>query len=94
MKYFKKLLEKFRYNMDKYFDFWSKKNDKSKCDLVVFVTKDDIFTPNYKKADKIWGEYVDKVEETVVIDGNNHYFLVESSDLIADVIINKFVKEE
>ena len=55
--------------------------------VCVVISKNDIFTKNYKNAEKLWKKYAANVVNIEFIEGNSHYFQSESSDILVDMIL-------
>ena len=59
---------------------------KIKTPVSVIVSKNDMFTKNYRQARRLWEKYADNVAEVCYIESNSHYFQSESSEALADII--------
>ena len=61
--------------------------DKIKAPFTVILSKRDIFTLNYRKAERLWKRYADNVSDVLYIDGGSHYFQSSCSDRVADILL-------
>ena len=59
---------------------------KIKTPVSVIVSKNDMFTKNYRQARRLWEKYADNVAEVCYIESNSHYFQSERSKALADII--------
>ena len=84
----RRMLISFRHDTDfanvSYADF----GEKIKTPINVIISKEDIFTKNYRKAQLLWEKYADNVDQIYYIDSNSHYFQSESSSGLAAYIDN------
>ena len=86
MKTNKKIMKVFRRDASRNFKTLKSLNDIINCDTVLFFSKKDIFTVNYKHADKYWKSYVTKIVKIEMIESETHYFLTEKCDELAEKI--------
>ena len=62
--------------------------DKLSVPLTLIISKEDVFTKNYKSAEKIWKKYFSTIESIHFIDTKDHYFQSQKSDEVADIILS------
>lgn len=81
------LLGKFRKDTDfaniSYFEF----NGKIKTPVTVILSKKDIFTLNYRQAEKLWKMYVSNVTDVHYINSKSHYFQTNNSACLAEFLL-------
>lgn len=81
------LLTRFREDTDfaniVYADF----EGKIKTPVSVIISKDDIFTKNYRQAEKLWLKYVQNLKGVSFISSESHYFQRDDSDSLSDIIL-------
>ena len=75
----------------KYYDFatqyfYNVKN-RIACPVSIVISKDDMFTKNYKKAEKMWNPYVETVDTVHFIDSTTHYFQSEHSKELVHILL-------
>ena len=63
--------------------------EKIKSPVSIILSKADIFTKNYKDAERIWGKYLCNVTGVQFIDSGSHYFQAENSDELVKMIFDK-----
>ena len=81
------MLDRFRKDTDfaniSFSDFSGKVN----TPVCVIISKKDMFTKNYKNAEKLWKKYASNVVNVEFIGSNSHYFQSENSDILVDIIL-------
>ena len=50
------------------------------------MSKDDIFTKEYKNAKKLWAPYVENIANIRFIETDSHYFQSADSEKLIDII--------
>lgn len=60
---------------------------KIKTPMSVIVSKKDIFTKNYRQAEKSWNRYAENVTEISFVDSESHYFQSEKSDETIEIML-------
>ena len=63
-------------------------NTKIKVPVTVIISKKDIFTLNYRQAEKLWGNFAEVINEVRFIDSESHYFQSENSQALANILNN------
>ena len=84
----KKLIE-FRKDTDFSVMSFSEHNNKIKVPVSLIISKKDIFTKKYKKAEKLWGNYFDKVNGVHFIDSESHYFQADSCNELTEILLSE-----
>ncbi len=81
------LLKRFRKDTDfanvSFSDFKGRIN----TPVSVVISKKDMFTKNYKQAEKLWKKYADNVVNVEFINSNSHYFQSENSENLIDILL-------
>lgn len=63
--------------------------DKLSVPLTLIISKADVFTKNYKSAERIWQKYFSAIESIHFIDTKDHYFQAQKPDEVADIILSE-----
>ncbi len=71
--------------------FYNKSTTKVACPLSLVMSKHDVFTKEYEKAEELWAPYVENVSNIHFIDTCSHYFQASNSHELVNIILN-FVK--
>ena len=82
------LLECFRKDTDFANIGFSQFNGKIKTPVSVIVSKKDMFTKNYRQAQKLWQRYAEEVTQVSYIDSKSHYFQSACSKELMNFIFN------
>ncbi|MBQ2758664.1 MAG: amino acid adenylation domain-containing protein [Clostridia bacterium] len=61
-------------------------NGRIKTPVSVIVSKNDIFTKNYRNAKQIWEKYAENVNGVYFIDSDSHYFQSDNSIQLVQII--------
>ena len=88
------VLRRFRRNTDEYFSYFAEKTEKTPCNLTVIVSKDDLFTKNFRYAYKLWSRYVTFVRGEIIAGGKTHYFQSENSEFLYETLMSVLLGEE
>ena len=64
------------------------KPEKINATVTVILSKNDIFTKNYKNTEKHWKRYVKKLEQIHFIDTQTHYFQTHNHRDVAEIILS------
>lgn len=81
------ILQDFRKDTDFMTSYFYNKNKKAiKCPVSLIMSKDDIFTKEYKNAKKLWAPYVENIANIRFIETDSHYFQSADSEKLIDII--------
>lgn len=59
---------------------------KIKTPVTVVISKKDIFTRNYRQAEKCWSIYAENIKGIKFIDSKSHYFQSDDAEVLANQI--------
>lgn len=82
------LIKRFREDTDFANISYCHTENKLSVPITLIISKDDIFTKNYKKAEQIWEKYFIQVEKIHFINSKNHYFQAHNHTEVADIILS------
>lgn len=83
-----KMLKSFRTDTDFSTERFYETNNTIECAVSVVINKEDLFTLNYKQAEKIWKKYAQEVRGVYFIDSATHYFQSDNSNELAHIIMS------
>lgn len=81
------LLTRFREDTDFANNVYADFEGKIKTPVSVIISKDDIFTKNYRQAEKLWLKYVQNLKGVSFVSSESHYFQRDDSDSLSDIIL-------
>ncbi len=81
------MLTKFRLDTDFATQYYYKTRQKITCPVTAIINPDDLFTVQYKNAEKLWSNYALDVRKAYYIDPTSHYFQSDNSNTLAKMII-------
>lgn len=81
------LLKVFRKDTDFANMSFASLSGKIKTPMSVIMSKKDLFTMHYRQAEKIWGNYAEKVSEIRFIASQSHYFQKENSEELIGILL-------
>lgn len=82
------LLRCFRKDTDFANVSYTEARGKIQTPVTVIISKKDIFTRNYRSAEKLWQKYFEKVKNVSFIDSPSHYFQSDNSDELTEIILS------
>jgi len=82
------LLKRFREDTDFANISYCHAEIKISAPLTLIISKEDIFTKNYKNAEKNWSHYFSTINNVHFIDTKNHYFQAEKPAEVAIIIFS------
>ena len=85
----KDTLKNFRLDTDFSSTAYANINKPLRVPVSVIINKNDAFTKNYADAQKLWKNYFYSVDGPYFIDSQSHYFQVECSKNVAEIILSK-----
>lgn len=83
------MVEKFRKDTDFMTEYFYKSAKPIKANTSVIISKTDIFTKNYKNAERLWKLLARNFDRVHYIDSDSHYFQTEKSEDVARIIVDK-----
>lgn len=89
----KKLIDQFRMDTKCYFAEMATLPGGIAASCTLVVSDADWFTPNVKKAPRLWRPYFVQIPDMQIIHGANHYFHQERADEVAGILVGRFGKE-
>lgn len=84
-----KIVNNFRLNTDQFFDYVQMKSKPTDVNVELIISRNDLFTRNYKSAEDKWSPYVSKVSSVCLIDSKTHYFQSEEAVFLYEYIVSK-----
>lgn len=84
----KDLLRQFRKDTDYANMCYAELKGKIRTPVNVVLSKKDIFTKNYRRADFFWKKYAYKVKEIYLIDSESHYFQNDAAEELTRIIFS------
>lgn len=81
------ILDHFRKDTDFYTYVFSSDIEKVNCKISCVISKNDIFTRNYKKAEKLWNKRTNNFGQVRFINSNSHYFQSAQCNELAQMLI-------
>ncbi len=82
------MLKNFRADTDFAVQAFAEDHNKIKVPVSVVISKRDMFTSNYKQAEKMWKKYAETVKNIYFIDSPTHYFQADNSDELVRLIFS------
>lgn len=82
------LIARFRSNTREYFDFFGSRREKVPCRVTLILSRNDLFTRDYRDAVDRWSQYVTGVESVHYIDAPTHYFQAAEATVLADILLS------
>ena len=80
------LLKNFRRDTDFASVSYCETGVKVKTPVKIILSKKDIFTKNYRQAEKIWSKYAERVNNVCFINSESHYFQRDNIKELVDII--------
>ena len=86
------MIENFRKDTDFMAEYFYKSAQPINAKTSVIISKTDIFTQNYKDAEKLWRTLAKNFNKVHYIDTDSHYFQSDNSKEVARIIIDTVTK--
>ncbi len=83
------LLNRFREDTDFSNISYTKFDRKVKVPVSVILSKNDIFTKNYRQTEKLWNKYAENVARICYIETDSHYFQSENSQELVEILMSE-----
>ena len=82
------MIDRFRKDTD--FMTWYHYNNSKKVNVMtdIVISKTDIFTKNYKDAEKLWKNSASNFNKVRFIETDSHYFQSDDSDALVEMVID------
>ncbi len=81
------MLSDFRKDTDFLTEYYYTCDKKIKAPVSLVMSKTDIFTENYKDAERLWSRYCENLCGVNFIETNSHYFQKDNSKDLIDIIL-------
>ena len=80
------MLHRFRLDTDFASLSFGECSQKIKTPVSIIISKSDIFTFNYRRAEKIWKKYTETLGQIYFIDSESHYFQSDDSEKLIEIL--------
>ena len=85
----KDIFARFRKDTDFASHIYSEADLKIRTPLTVIISKKDLFTKNYRQAEKCWGSFAENLGAVRFIETKSHYFQTDNAAELIDMILKK-----
>ncbi|MBO5333215.1 MAG: non-ribosomal peptide synthetase, partial [Clostridia bacterium] len=86
------MVDKFRKDTDFMTEYFYKYATPINAKTSIIISKTDIFTKNYRDAERLWKPLANNFDRVYYIDTDSHYFQTDNSDEVARIIIDSITK--
>lgn len=82
------LLKRFRQDTDFMTQYFAQSPSPVHCPVSVIISKHDIFTPQYKKAQLLWNSYAANLCEIRLLETKSHYFQANNCEEFSRILLS------
>ena len=82
----KEIVSRFRKDTDFAYKVFFEADSRFVTPVTVIISKKDIFTFNYKQAEKQWKKYAENLYDIKFIEAKSHYFQSDNADELTDIL--------